>query len=142
MNLNVHRTAEDPCQRLFNAVEPESYIRPHRHAHPALAETMVAVRGAFVLVEFDDHGGIVDAVRVAAPGAPRLAAAAAAVELAPGSWHTVLALESGSVFFEAKAGPYDPVAPREFAPWAPLETDPAASGWWRALRDRVATRAG
>jgi cupin fold WbuC family metalloprotein len=29
---NIHTSYDDPCQRLFNAIEPESYIRPHRHA--------------------------------------------------------------------------------------------------------------
>lgn len=142
MNLNVHRSADDACQRLFNAVEPESYIRPHRHAQPALAETLVAVRGAFLLVEFDEAGGITDAVRLAAPGSPHHAEAATVVELSPGTWHTVLAFESGAIFFEAKAGPYDPNAPRDFAPWAPEEGDPAAAAWWQALRDRVALRPG
>jgi cupin fold WbuC family metalloprotein len=142
LNLNVHRTADDPCQRLFNAVEPESYIRPHRHAHPALAETMVAIRGAFLLVEFADDGGISDSVALAAPGSPRHAEAAVVVELAPGTWHTVVALEPGSIFFETKAGPYDPNAPRDFAPWAPEEGAPGAAAWWQALRTRVAARPG
>lgn len=142
MNLNVHRAPDDLCQRLFNAVEPASYIRPHRHAHPPLAETMVAVRGAFLLVEFDEHGGIADSLRLAAPGSRWHAQAATAVELAPGTWHTVLALESGSIFFEAKAGPYDPNAPRDFAPWAPEEGAPEAAGWWQELRARVAARNG
>ena len=146
MNLNLHASASDPCQRLFNAIEPDSYVRPHRHASPPLAETMVAVRGSFLLVEFDDAGVIVGATCLAPEARARnetciagaVAPAAAVVEVHPGSWHTVIALEPGSIFFEAKAGPYDPLAPREFAPWSPEEGDPAAPAWWEALRQRAA----
>lgn len=138
MNLNVHRSAADPCQRFFNAIEPGSYVRPHRHAQPAVAETLVAVRGAFVLVEFDDTGGIAGTTRLAAESSRwRGDEAAAAVELAPGTWHTVLALESGSIFFEAKPGPFDPQARGDFAPWAPEEGSAEAAMWWEALRVRV-----
>jgi cupin fold WbuC family metalloprotein len=137
MNLNVHRSAADACQRFFNAIEPGSYVRPHRHAQPAVAETLVAIRGAFVLVEFDDAGGIVGTARLAASGSAPHPDAAAAVELAPGTWHTVLALESGSIFFEAKPGPFDPQARGDFAPWAPEEGAAEAAAWWQALRARV-----
>ena len=137
MNLNVHRSAADPCQRFFNAIEPGSYVRPHRHSQPAVAETLVAVRGAFVLVEFDDTGGIAGTTRLAAVGSPAYADAAAAVELAPGTWHTVLALESGSIFFEAKPGPFDPQARGDFAPWAPDDGSAEAAAWWESLRERV-----
>ena len=137
MNLNVHGSAADACQRFFNAIEPGSYVRPHRHAQPAVAETLVAIRGAFVLVEFDDAGGIAGTVRLAAAGSPAHADAAAAVELAPGTWHTVLALESGSIFFEAKPGPFDPAARGDFAPWAPAEGSAEAAAWWESLRVRV-----
>ncbi len=30
MNFNFHQL-EDPANRMLNAIEPESYIRPHRH---------------------------------------------------------------------------------------------------------------
>ena len=29
---NIHQDYSEYCQRLFNAIEPDSYIRPHRHA--------------------------------------------------------------------------------------------------------------
>ena len=37
MNYNFHDLA-DPVQRMLNAIEPESYIRPHRHFNPAKME--------------------------------------------------------------------------------------------------------
>jgi mannose-6-phosphate isomerase-like protein (cupin superfamily) len=30
-NLNLHETLDDPIQRLCNAFEPGTYVRPHRH---------------------------------------------------------------------------------------------------------------
>ncbi|NTU50093.1 MAG: cupin fold metalloprotein, WbuC family, partial [Desulfobulbaceae bacterium] len=27
---NIHTDYQEPCQRLFNAIETHSYIRPHR----------------------------------------------------------------------------------------------------------------
>ena len=32
MNYNFHSELEDPVQRLCNAMEPGTYVRPHRHA--------------------------------------------------------------------------------------------------------------
>ena len=42
-------------------------------------------------------------------------------EVPPGTWHTVVALETGSVLLEVKAGPFIPDQPKEFAAWAPEE---------------------
>jgi hypothetical protein len=39
----------------------------------------------------------------------------------------MVALETGSVFFEAKAGPYVPIAAAEKASWAPAEGDAACT---------------
>ncbi|HTG82888.1 MAG TPA: WbuC family cupin fold metalloprotein, partial [Geobacteraceae bacterium] len=33
-NHNIHPSDDFCCHRLFNAVEPGSYIRPHRHLDP------------------------------------------------------------------------------------------------------------
>lgn len=36
-------------------------------------------------------------------------------------FHMCVSLEEGTVFFEAKAGPFITLAPEERAPWAPEE---------------------
>lgn len=61
-NLNMHDDYADPCQRLFNAMEPGSYIRPHRHCNPPKPECFMAVRGRMALVVFDDEGEVERAV--------------------------------------------------------------------------------
>jgi cupin fold WbuC family metalloprotein len=60
-NHNFHRSDAAPANRLLNAVEPGSYIAPHRHLDPSKDETFVVLRGSFVLVLFDDAGGVTDA---------------------------------------------------------------------------------
>jgi len=59
------------------------------------------------------------------------------IEIAAGTWHTLAALESGTVLLEVKPGPYAPAEPQDFAPWAPPEGVPAAvtlERWFRTAR--------
>jgi len=136
---NIHEEYGDGCQRLFNAIEPESYIRPHRHGVVPRAETMIAVRGMMVLCTFDDEGGVVENVRF---GVCRGEDVALGVEIPAGCWHTVIALEPGSVLLELKAGPFDPEQPKEMALWAPEEGSAAAAGYLQWLVDVVGAADG
>jgi cupin fold WbuC family metalloprotein len=54
-----------------------------------------------------------------------------------GTFHTLVALESGSVILEAKAGPYRPLTDEERAPWAPREGDPEAAAYLERLAASV-----
>jgi hypothetical protein len=49
----------------------------------------------------------------------------------------VLALESGTVFFEAKAGTYVPLAAEERAAWAPAEGEAGVAAHLAGLRRRL-----
>jgi cupin fold WbuC family metalloprotein len=131
LNLNLHDDSQDPCQRLFNAVEPGSYLQPHRHVDPAKPECFVALRGRFVLLIFDDEGLVIKTAHLA-PDGPELAA-----EVPPGVWHSIVALEPGSIFFEAKPGPYIPLTDKDFAPWAPPEGSDEALGYLETLYEAV-----
>jgi cupin fold WbuC family metalloprotein len=42
---NFHTDLSDACQRLAVAIEPHSYIAPHRHLAPDKAETLLCLRG-------------------------------------------------------------------------------------------------
>jgi cupin fold WbuC family metalloprotein len=44
-NLNLHADYDEPCQRLLNAIEPGSYIRPHRHLTDPKPECFIGIRG-------------------------------------------------------------------------------------------------
>lgn len=132
LNLNFHQDFAEACQRLLNAVEPHSYIRPHRHLTPPKPETFVALRGRFAILVFDDAGEIVEVVAIGEDEE------AIGVDLPGGVWHCVLSLEPGSVFFETKPGPYVPLSDKDWAPWAPPEGDAQASHYLQSLQRRVA----
>ncbi len=95
---------------------------------------MIAVRGLMALVVFNDAGHAVDAVRFGAGKHIDAPGVAVGVDTPPGIWHTVIALEPASILFEVKAGPFDPSAPREPAPWAPDEGSEEASAYLDGLR--------
>jgi cupin fold WbuC family metalloprotein len=59
------------------------------------------------------------------------------VDLPAGIWHSVIALQSGSIFFETKPGPYLPLSDKDFAPWAPAEGSEAASNYLRRLEESI-----
>src|SRR5689334_10134781 len=126
-HLNVHDSAEDLVQRFFVAVEPRSYVRPHRHH--TRAELVTVMRGQFDVLIFDD-GGTLTARHGAGEGTGVLA-----FETPPNTWHTLLSRASGSTFLEVKQGPYDPATAVEFAPWAPPEGLPKALEMLEGLRN-------
>lgn len=130
-NRNFHARDADAAHRLLNAIEPGSYIMPHRHLDPAKDETMIVVRGRLGVVFFDDAGQRTQSALLA-PGAT------CGVTIPHGVYHTVLACAPGTVFFEAKAGPYLPLGADERAPWAPAEGDADAAAYARALGELFA----
>lgn len=134
---NLHATHADPVQRLFNAVDVDSYIRPHRHWQDPKAETLLAIRGTLTFVTFDDAGKVVGTIEFGEQVAGRAENPSIGVEVPPGTWHTVIARDSGAIIFEVKAGPFDASAAKEWAPWAPPEDSQEAAGYLYALRDQL-----
>lgn len=133
-HCNVHQSYQDHCQRLFNAITVGSYIRPHRHALDPKAESLIAVRGHLALVVFNDDGEVTACVGFGADEHSQGSGYNVGVELQANVWHTVLALRENSVLFEAKAGPFDPGAAKELAPWAPAEDSEEALEYLKRLR--------
>lgn len=126
-NYNLHASLEDPCQRLLNAMEPGSYIRPHRHLTPPKQEGFVGVRGRLSALIFDGQGKVIEVILFG----PR--ESACGVDLPEGVWHTVVSLEPGSVFYETKTGPYVPISAEDMAPWAPAEGSSMAGKYLKSL---------
>ena len=117
MNHNFHDTLDDPINRLINAMEPETYLRPHRHQNPDKVEFFLLLRGKVALFLFDDQGTVTDCFVID----PMVGVYGG--EIPAGVWHTLLVLESGSTVFEVKHGPFAPLAPENFAPWSPAPED-------------------
>ena len=117
--LRVHRNFHPDdaylAHRLLIAIEPGSYVLPHRHLDPGKDETLLVLRGSLGVVFFD-AAGQPGRCHVLRAGGETLG-----IDIPHGVYHTVFALESGTVFFEAKAGPYVPVSAEERAAWAPAE---------------------
>ena len=100
MNLNFHESLEDKCHRFLNAVEPGADIPIHRH--PNKEESFVVLRGKIRVTTYNDDGTIFEDL-VLSPTEGRYG-----VNVEKNVWHTVEALEPGSVIFECKEGPYVP----------------------------------
>ena len=126
-NRNIHQSYQEVCQRFFNAIEPGSYIRPHRHVIDPKDELLIAIRGLMALIAFDDQGSVTGIWCFGAEKHGR--DIAIGVEVPASMWHTVIAFETGSVLLEAKAGPFDPGQPKDLAPWAPEEGSIAAQDY-------------
>lgn len=127
-NRNFHVSDGARAHRLLNAMEPDSYVRPHRHLDAEKAETIIVLQGSFGLVLFDALGNVASFDRIAA-GGPGFG-----MDIPCGTFHTLVALELGAVFFEAKAGPYLPLGDAETAVWAPAEGAPEAQAYLRRMQ--------
>jgi cupin fold WbuC family metalloprotein len=136
-NLNLHIEYADPCQRLFNAIGVDSYIPPHRHFQDPKEETLIAVRGLFALVIFDEVGGIKKICKFGTENFFAKGVVNIGVELSPDVWHTVIALVENSILLEVKSGPFIPAAAKEMAPWAPEEGTSDGAKYLSQLRLKI-----
>ncbi|MDD2539764.1 MAG: WbuC family cupin fold metalloprotein [Desulfuromonadaceae bacterium] len=127
-NYNLHPSDESRCHRLLNAIEPGSYIRPHRHLDPEKDEAFILLNGRLGIVTFADNGAVSGTVLLS------LDSGNLAVDIPHGVYHTAVALESGTVFYETKAGPYRLLNDDETVAWAPEDTDPQADEFVLRLR--------
>jgi len=119
----------DGIQPFLLALDPDAYVRPHRHGGSGGREVVAALRGRALAAVFDDAGLVTEHAVLCAHGGTR------AVEVEAGRWHTLLALEPGTVLLVVKEGPYDPASGKTPAPWAPAEGAPGAGAFQRWLRE-------
>jgi cupin fold WbuC family metalloprotein len=118
INYNFHKHNESRFQRMLNAMEPGTYIRPHKHKDPDKVEVFIALRGKLKLICFDEQGNIINSTIL------ELCSACCAAEVPAGTWHTIISLANDSVVYEGKDGPYHPDTDKKFATWAPEEHNP------------------
>ena len=103
MNLDLRDSAEDTSQRMLNAIEPGSPLPIHRHQRTS--ETVVCLRGRLVEEFYDDlERTCTDRIELS-PNGPVVA-----LNIPAGQWHTVHALESGTVILEMKNWKYEPIS--------------------------------
>ena len=106
MNLDLRNSADDQSQRMLNAIEPGSPLPIHRHRKTS--ETVVCLRGRLVEEFYDELERICTERIELSPGGPVVA-----LNIPAGQWHTVQALESGTVIMEVKDGAYEPTGPED-----------------------------
>ena len=100
MNYNFHQSLDDKCHRFLNAVEPGTMVDIHRH--PTKDESFVLLRGRVRVNTYNDDGTVIDS-EILCPEEGLYG-----VDIPKNVWHNVESLESGSVFFECKEGPFVP----------------------------------
>ena len=105
MNLDLRNSDGDSSQRMLNAIEPGSVVPIHRHQKTS--ETVVVLRGR-VVEEYYSSEGALEASYELAAGGP-----VCALNIPAGQWHTLRALESGTVILEMKDGVYEPISPAD-----------------------------
>ena len=102
MNFDLRNSPEDKSQRMLNAIEPGSLVPIHRHKHTS--ETVVCLRGRLVWEYYDELERIrTEAIELTPNGQ------IVALNVPVGQWHTVRALESGTVILEMMEGTYEPL---------------------------------
>ncbi len=102
MNMDLRNSPEDKSQRMLNAIEPGSPMPIHRHRNTS--ETVACLRGRLVWEFYDVLERICTETIEVSPNGPVVA-----INVPAGQWHTVRALESGTVIMEVKDGPYEPM---------------------------------
>ena len=102
MTLDLRNGADDQSQRMLNAIEPGSVVPIHRHRNTS--ETVVCLRGRVVEEFYDELERICTEAIELTPNGQTVA-----LNIPAGQWHTVKALESGTVIMEVKDGRYEPI---------------------------------
>ena len=101
MNYNFHDSLNAPCQRLLNALEPETIVPIHRHQHTS--ETYILLRGKLRMMFYNDDKEIIEET-ILSPYSANYG-----IHIPAGVWHAMEVLASGTVIFETKDGPYAPI---------------------------------
>ena len=88
---------------MLNAMEPGTVMPIHRHQNTS--ETMVILRGRLVEEYYSEAGECTERIEMYPGGG------VVALNIPAGQWHSLRALESGTVILELKNGPYVPIGP-------------------------------
>lgn len=105
MNHNFHDALNAPCQRMLNALEPGTFVPIHRHKHTA--ETYILLRGKLKIFFYNEEKVIVEEEVL------DQSYGCYGVHIPAGVWHSMEVLESGTIIFETKDGPYTPITEQD-----------------------------
>ncbi len=105
MNYNLHESFSDSVQRMFNAIEPGSIIPIARH--PYSNETLILLRGKLRVLIYNDQKEILEDVVL------NHELGHIGYHIPKNTWHKVESLEEGTIIFETREGPYQPVEEKD-----------------------------
>lgn len=129
---NLHLDLNESVHRLCIAVEPGSYVRPHRHFMSGQKwEFLTILRGKISVLTFDEAGVVSGRYDLDEHGDLK------ALELSPDILHTFVSMESGAIVLEVKQGPYIPPSESDCSSWAPKEGEANAEEverWYRTAK--------
>ncbi|MGA9854864.1 MAG: WbuC family cupin fold metalloprotein [Gammaproteobacteria bacterium] len=112
-HYNLHTFHDETIQRMCMAMEPGTYIRPHRH--PDKWELLLIISGEMLVLSFDESGTVLTRAQLSTSGDTY------GLENSAGTWHSVATLAPSTVVLEVKHGPYLPTPEQDYARWAPPE---------------------
>ena len=97
-NYNFHGSLDDICHRFLNALEIGTEVPVHHHV--TKDESFVLLKGRVRVNTYNDNGEILESVVLSHEDGRY------GVDIPKDTWHNVECLESGSVIFEVKEGPF------------------------------------
>ena len=100
--MDMRNGIDDQSQRMLNAIEPDSVVPIHRHQKSS--ETVVCLRGRVVEEYYDELERTCTEAIELRPNGPVVV-----LNIPAGQWHTLRAIESGSVILEMKDGKFEPL---------------------------------
>ncbi len=119
IRLCTHQDVNDKLHEMFIVLTKSTYIRPHKHLEKI--ESYHVIEGEADLVLFEDHGAIVDVIRLG-----DYASKKAFYFRVADPRHHMLIIRSGTfIFHETTTGPLNP-AETLFPDWSPSLDDKIA----------------
>lgn len=97
-NYNFHESLDDKCHRFLNALEVGTVVPIHHHV--TKDESFVLLQGKVRVSTYNDQGEVLESVVLSRKDGRY------GVDIPKNTWHGVECLESGSVIFEVKEGPF------------------------------------
>ncbi len=116
-NYNFHELP-DKVQRFINIMQPGTYVRPHRHTRSEDIngfEFFLALQGKIGVLLFNEQGEVIHQEKLSPQDNNY------GLEIAEGTFHTLVALAPNTVMFELKEGPYIPSSDKDFLSAFPPE---------------------
>ena len=98
-NHNFHKDLDEKCQRMLVALELSTIMPIHRHK---VDEVQILLQGSMKVMIHDDEGNVMEE-HVLDPKKGQYG-----IQVPSNTWHTLEILETGTVIFEVKEGPYIP----------------------------------